>query len=152
MLTSRGAAVDLRPMRQPERPAAAALSPDDAAPRTRRWRLLFLLLAVAVAVLSLMPSPPQQAGLGWDKLDHLVAFAALALCAFLGWRGGRAARVAVLLLLLAYGGAIEVLQMQVPNRQAEWGDLLADALGIGLGAVLALWWLQRTPGLARTAP
>lgn len=121
----------------------------DAAPGTGRWRLLFMLLAAAVGVLSLMPSPPQQAGLGWDKLDHLAAFAALALCALLGWRGGRAARLAVLLVLMAYGAAIEVLQMLVPNRQAEWGDLLADALGIGLGALFALWWLRRRPPAAR---
>jgi len=111
----------------------------------RRWRWLFGALLLAVAALALMPAPPDSAGLGWDKLNHLAAFGALALCAVLGWRHQRSAMLAVLLALLAYGGAIELLQSQVPNRQAEWGDLLADALGIAAGALLALAWLRRRP-------
>jgi len=111
----------------------------------RLWRWLFGVLLVVVAALALMPAPPEQAGLGWDKLNHLAAFGALALCAVLGWHHQRAAMLAVLGALLAYGGAIELLQSQVPNRQAEWGDLLADALGIAAGALLALAWLRRRP-------
>ena len=72
----------------------------------KRWRWLFGALLLAVAVLALMPAPPDSAGLGWDKLNHLAAFAALALCAVLGWRHQRPAMLAVLLALLAYGGAI----------------------------------------------
>ena len=45
-----------------------------------------------------------------------------------------------MLALLAYGAAIELLQLQVPNRSAEWADLGADAIGIGLGALWALLW------------
>jgi VanZ family protein len=111
----------------------------------RLWRWLFGVLLVVVAALALMPAPPEQAGLGWDKLNHLAAFGALALCAVLGWHHQRAAMLAVLGALLAYGGAIELLQSQVPNRQAEWGDLLADALGIVAGALLALAWLRHRP-------
>jgi VanZ family protein len=44
--------------------------------------------------------------------------------------------------LLAYGGLIEVLQLFVPNRDGEWGDWLADAVGIGIGALLAVAWLR----------
>jgi VanZ family protein len=46
-------------------------------------------------------------------------------------RLGRPSRAA--LALVAYGGAIELLQRWVPGRSAEWGDLLADAIGVGLG-------------------
>ena len=109
----------------------------------RFWRGLLAALLLLVGLLALLPAPPQQASLGWDKLNHLAAFGVLALCAVLGWRHQRAAQLTVLLALLAYGGAIELLQMQVPNRQAEWGDLLADALGIAVGALLALAWLRR---------
>jgi VanZ family protein len=49
----------------------------------------------------------------------------------------------VLLALLAFGAAIELLQLQLPNRSGEWTDLGADAIGIGLGALLALQWLRR---------
>ena len=102
-----------------------------------RWLLGLLLLITALAV---TPAPPRQADLGWDKLSHVLAFAALGWCAICGWRG---ARPAVLLALLAFGGAIELLQLQVPNRSGEWGDLAADAVGLGLGALLALLWLRR---------
>lgn len=111
-------------------------------PRTRLWRWTLLLLAVLIAVLALAPAPPRQMDLGWDKLNHLLAFAALGLCAIFGWRSGAAARLAVLLALLAFGGAIELLQLRVPNRSGEWGDLAADAIGIGLGALLAWGWLR----------
>ena len=116
--------------------------------RTRPWRWALLLLAGLVGALALMPAPPQQMDLGWDKLNHVSAFAVLAVCAVFGWRSSRAAWLTVLLALLAYGGAIELLQLQVPNRSGEWGDLGADAIGIGLGALLALLWL----GLRRTGP
>jgi VanZ family protein len=112
-------------------------------PPTRPWRWALLLLAALVAVLALVPAPPQQMDLGWDKLNHVAAFAALGLCALLGWRSPRAARLSAMLALLAYGAAIELLQLQVPNRSAEWADLGADAIGIGLGALLALFWLRR---------
>ena len=111
-------------------------------PRTHRWRWALLLLAAVVAVLAVVPAPPRPLDLGWDKLNHVLAFATLAVCAVLGWRSSRAARLAVLLALLAYGGAIELVQRQLPNRSGEWADLGADAIGIGLGALLALGWLQ----------
>jgi VanZ family protein len=110
--------------------------------RTRRWRWLLLLLAIVITILAVVPTPPRQMDLGWDKLNHLAAFGALGLCAVFGWRSSRAARLGVLLGLLVFGGAIELLQLQVPNRRGEWSDLGADAIGIGLGALLALFWLR----------
>ncbi len=115
----------------------------DDRPATRAWRWALLLLAVAITILALLPAPPRQASLGWDKLNHVLAFASLAACAVFGWRDSRAARLAVLLALLAFGGAIELLQLQVPNRSGEWSDLGADVIGLGLGATLALLWPRR---------
>jgi VanZ family protein len=111
--------------------------------RFRPWRWALLLLAVLVTVLAVVPAPPRQMDLGWDKLNHVAAFAALAVCAVFGWQSSRAARLSVLLSLLALGAAIELLQLQVPNRSGEWTDLGADAIGIGLGALLAVFWLRR---------
>ena len=122
---------------------------------TRRdgaWRVLLALLAAVVAALALTPTPPEGLSLGWDKLNHLAAFAALAVCAMFGWRDARATRRAMLLALLAYGAAIELLQRQVPGRSAEWADLLADGLGIVAGALLAGWWLRRRRGAPQSKP
>jgi VanZ family protein len=35
------------------------------------------------------------------------------------------------------GGAIEIVQLYVPGRSSEWFDLLADAIGISLGGLIA---------------
>lgn len=116
----------------------------------RTWRVLLALLALLVAFLALTPAPPPQASLGWDKLNHLSAFAALAACTVFGWRDARTAQRALLLALLAYGGAIELLQRLVSGRSGEWNDLLADAIGIVVGTRLARWWLRREA--ARSSP
>jgi VanZ family protein len=42
--------------------------------------------------------------------------------------------------LLAYGALIEVAQMFVPGRTASLADVVADAVGIALGLVLARVW------------
>lgn len=95
------------------------------------------MLFVTVSYLALTPSPSTGVDLGWDKLNHASAFAALAFAACLGWPEMRYGRAPMLAALLAYGGAIEIIQLFVPGRSCEWGDLLADAVGISLGALLA---------------
>lgn len=97
-------------------------------------RGLFAVTALGVMVLSLLPLEAEAPSLGWDKANHLAAFALLAL---LGCRAYTARTMAVLFGLLAYGGLIEVLQSFTEYRMAEWGDLLADALGLPLGWAVA---------------
>lgn len=109
-----------------------ALSAD---PRAAHWwRAVLALLLALITWLALTPAPPPEAGLLWDKLNHFAAFASLAVAGFMGFQRRW---VPVGLGLLAYGGLIEVLQSFTPNRAAEWVDLLADGIGIGLGLVLA---------------
>ncbi|MDH6166713.1 VanZ family protein [Variovorax boronicumulans] len=100
-------------------------------------RVAFWVCAIAVLVLSLVPITAPMPSTGWDKTNHLLAFATLA---FLG-RGAFPGRtVAVLAGLLVYGGVIEVLQSFTPDRSAEWTDLLADGIGLLLGEMLT--WLS----------
>lgn len=100
------------------------------------WQLVLAVLVCVVARLALTPSNYPHVSLGWDKLNHLSAFAALAFAAWLGFRAARKRQWVSLLGLLLYGGAIEVIQRYVPGRSSEWLDLLADAIGITLGALL----------------
>jgi VanZ family protein len=97
---------------------------------------VFALTALVVMVLSLLPLGPEAPSLGWDKANHMTAFALLAL---LGCRAYPNRHIAVLTGLLAYGGLIEVLQSFTGYRMAEWADLLADALGLPVGWVVARW-------------
>ena len=104
---------------------------------TSLWRAVLYVLLVTISYLALTPAPPASVDLGWDKLNHTAAFAALALAACLGWPETRYGKAPLMLALLAYGGAIEIIQWFVPGRSCEWGDLLADAMGISVGALLA---------------
>ena len=104
---------------------------------THVWRTLLLLFFVAVGYLALTPIPPPSIDLGWDKLNHLVAFGTLAFSASLSWPASRRVRFLLFFMLFGYGGLIEVLQQFVPGRACEWADLFADSVGIVLGAVLA---------------
>jgi VanZ family protein len=104
----------------------------------RLWRTILVLLWMVVSYLALTPSPQNGPDLGWDKLNHTSAFVALAFAAWLGFAQARRSQRLWMLVLLAYGGGIEILQLYVPGRSCEWGDLLADAVGIAVGAFLAM--------------
>lgn len=114
----------------------------------RLWRVLLLLLLVATSTLAIMPRPPVGIDFGWDKLNHLLAFAALAFSAGLGFPTPRAVRFGAPLALLAYGGLVELMQARVPQRSAEWADLLADGLGIACGALIAAGALRAAAALS----
>ena len=109
----------------------------------RRGACLTALAVVAVAIgwLALSPAPPPSLDTGWDKLNHLLAFAVLGVLAQ-GVRGrpGRPAVAAVVSTFL-YGVLIEAVQAWVPGRSSDWQDLLANAAGIavGVGLASAVW-------------
>jgi VanZ family protein len=102
------------------------------------WRSTLLVLCLVVAYLALTPTPPREADLfGWDKLNHASAFAAMAWAAVLGFREQRMHRRTIAIALVAYGAGIEIAQLWVPGRSCEWGDLLADSVGVAVGILLA---------------
>jgi len=115
-------------------PSIAALVHD--ARYHRRWRALLLLLMAIVSWFAFMPD---QGGSGMahaDKLKHLLAFAALGSAATLAGRHSAPRLQRVMLALLAYGLFIEVVQSYLPSRHGDWQDLLADAVGVGVGVTL----------------
>ncbi|MBD9663179.1 VanZ family protein [Variovorax sp. VRV01] len=89
---------------------------------------------LALLVLSLAPLSADLPTTGWDKGNHALGFAVLGLLGQWAWPGRTAI---VLTALLAYGGLIELLQSFTPDRVAEAADLLADWVGLLLGAGLA---------------
>lgn len=102
------------------------------APRWRpAWIALLLALVVFVSVMALRPYPPLEVSLGWDKLNHGLAFFALGVAALKAFPSNGLLALAALLF---YGGAIELLQTGVPGRSADWADVGADALGLALAA------------------
>ncbi len=105
-------------------------------------RIGFYAAAVFVGALSLIPGralPPSQVS---DKVEHLLAYAALGLIGVATARNGHRA-VCSVLGIVAFGAMIEVLQMLSPGRYAEIGDALANAAGALIGAAIAIAWSRR---------
>ncbi len=104
-------------------------------PSPAAYRLALLAYAALIAGLSLRPM-----GTGslepWDKLLHALAYGAFAL---LAWRAATGARqyTWLCLLIVLYGGLMEVGQGFIPGRMMSLGDLLANTVGVLLGALLA---------------
>ena len=96
-----------------------------------------LLLAVALILwLALTPNPPSNQFLGFDKLNHGLAFFTLA--ALMEYAFPHLASWAAKLLPLSvFGLAIEMLQFWIGYRYFEWMDLVADGVG------LLLFWIVR---------
>lgn len=101
------------------------------------WRAAALIMALTVAVLSLMPSPPTPPGfLAWDKAQHALAYAVLAWWWLQCWpRQGRW----ILLGLIGFGVGLEGVQAVAPQRMLEMGDMLANAIGVVAGAGVLRW-------------
>ncbi len=101
-----------------------------------RWMSLGWFMLGIILVMSLLPLPEQpDAPMHSDKYVHALVFAVLML-----WFSSLVSRrqlPQVFLLLVAYGGCMEVLQSFTPYRMMDVGDLVADCLGLLIGWALA---------------
>jgi len=105
--------------------------------RYRSWWIVGgLAMVFVIVVASLLPSSSLPSVQLWDKFEHALAYFALA-----AWFGGivrpdRYLRLA--LALLALGVAVEVSQQAMGlGRTADLRDVLANAVGIAVGLVIA---------------
>lgn len=98
------------------------------------WRAALVLALAGILWLALRPQP---GGVDWfehaDKLRHAGAFLVLWV---LSRRSSGAASGLLMAALLAYGVLIEVLQGFSPDREPSAADVLADAVGIVIGAFM----------------
>ncbi|KQY85010.1 VanZ family protein [Brevundimonas sp. Root1423] len=106
-------------------------------------KFLMRLTAVVllVVIIGAMVGPFQNAEAGthvWDKAMHFVAFGLILWSIGVLWR--RLPRTLAALSALILGGAVEIVQGMV-GRDASWGDLLAD--GLGVLTALLLWAVWR---------
>jgi VanZ family protein len=103
----------------------------------RAWRLLLSTLVLVICWFAFVPDPPTTVDTGWDKLNHVLAFAAVSFSGWFAWGTAHRRPAGVLLGALAFGVFIEVVQTQIPGRSGEWPDLLADSIGIAAGIAAA---------------
>lgn len=109
--------------------------------RPHLWLGLWLLAVAVVCVASLTPPPPMELPRHGDKVEHLLAYAALAAAAVQVFRPGRALWAAGIGLVLM-GVALELAQGALTQtRMADPADALANTAGVllGLGTRLTRW-------------
>ena len=129
---------------------------------SRKWyRCGALVLAAAVLIVSSWPSL-KVPEIGWsveDKILHLLVYSLLAYLAFRGWLPShgplRVRRTiwVILLILACFAAADEYHQRWIPGRFVEWGDFLADGLGVLAGFLVAFRQSRRhRPATADASP
>lgn len=95
------------------------------------WRTLFCISIAAITWLGFTSEPYPIPSSASDKVNHLMAFAELAILTRLGWP--RLSLIPPLLVLTGFGLALELGQSITPWRDFALSDLLADIIGIVLG-------------------
>lgn len=100
------------------------------------WLSLFAFNLALLAPAQSMPSTWFE---GWDKVQHLLAFAVLTVLGLLAYP---ARRLAVPAGLILYGALVEIAQHLSGVRHGDPWDWLADAAGVLLG-ILLLQCFQR---------
>lgn len=90
----------------------------------------------------LTPNPPDMVQHIWDKAEHFTAYFGLAAMATLVI-GLRRPLAWALTGIVALGGLLEVAQYYM-GRDAEWGDVLANSLGVLAGLAVAALFIRVT--------
>lgn len=109
----------------------------------RLSRLAGWACVITIAVLSLLPRPVGVGSeFGAPELDHLFAYLVTAGAFALGQMRTRS-RIVVCLLLIGFGGCMELGQAAIPGRDGSIGDFLVNALGVGMGLMTAVLFDRR---------
>ncbi|MEY2855345.1 MAG: hypothetical protein RL030_2477 [Pseudomonadota bacterium] len=114
------------------------------------WFALGLLIVAGIVVGSLLPISELPDLRMWDKFEHAFSYVLLAF-----WYGsivGRRALLGTFIALIAFGGAMELLQGGMAfGRTADLRDMLANTTGILIGLLLSRTplgnWAQRLESL-----
>ncbi len=109
------------------------------------WGIFMTILRLAQAagivgvcllvLLSLIPGAYRPHTGAPSNLEHLLAYGLTAAALALGWRSpSQILRIVLALLVLAYG--LEMAQLLVPARSADWATAFVSGFGGFCGAVL----------------
>jgi VanZ family protein len=99
--------------------------------------------AAVLFFLSSRPSVGISLEGGLDKVAHLVAYFVLGVLLAHGATTRRLSPVIAVLIGWTYGIVDEIHQSFVPGRFAEFGDWVADAIGVVLGVTFFFTVLRR---------
>jgi VanZ family protein len=108
----------------------------------RTARVVFWAAALFAFVMAIAPQPPQLPGEPSDKVQHIAAFATLALLGSFAYPATSLTRLLASLSL--FGALIEVFQ-SIPalRRDSDVLDWIADTVAVVVVLVLVRWWRGR---------
>ena len=109
-----------------------------------------ILCGIVILILTGLPGscfPKVKPSIGLDKVAHALMYALFAFLCLWGYRKQfianginyrRKALLATLAISIAYGGLTEIMQetITVLQREGDWHDFLADAIGTCFGATI----------------
>lgn len=106
-----------------------------------------VLVAITIAILSLLPGSDLPAQNLNDKVNHFIAYGVLTFLAVLGRHHISILKIAV--LAIGYGLALEILQGVMPfGRTASELDAIANTggvlIGLACGVLVGRYWLRQT--------
>lgn len=96
----------------------------------------FLITIVAVEFLATTSKQIAINEVFWDKTNHILAFFVLYVLLNFGFKLKNLSKI---LILLAYGIQIEIVQSMLPNRFFSLFDIVADCIGIMFGALFCIF-------------
>ena len=103
---------------------------------------------MAVFVFALLPPgylPTSELPFSWvDKVQHIIVFGGLCV---IGSKGYLERPYSLMLGLLVFGGIIEIGQFATGWRHMDFGDFVADAVGIMIGWITFRLFHKRRPKL-----
>lgn len=102
------------------------------------------LAVLVVLVLSVIKTGSPLPGEYSDKIEHALAFFALAALVGIGHAGSALVR-RLMLALIGYGLLIECIQWCIPWREFSLLDWAADAVGVVSWLLLARLWRGEQP-------
>ena len=109
---------------------------------SRSARAVFWAAAGFAFVMAVLPHPPQVPGEPNDKVQHVVAFATLALLGSFAYP--RTSLLKLLVSLSLFGALIEVVQaIPALQRDSDVLDWLADTAAAAAVLLLVRWWRSR---------
>ncbi len=97
------------------------------------WRYLFILYSAIILIISIIPT--SSAVGGYDKLKHFLAFFLFVILLRYSWKINFLVSI---IITVAFGGFIELIQAFIPYRSCDILDLAADGVGGVLGSFLML--------------
>ena len=109
---------------------------------SRTVKILFWAAACFAFVMAVLPHPPRLPVEPNDKIQHITAFATLALLGSFAYP--RTSLVKLLVSLSLFGALIEVVQaIPMLHRDSDIFDWIADTGAVALVLLAVHWWRRR---------